>query len=80
MALRVLVISTGMMAAALVGLMLWNYVDAPTSYAAASQAASRKEITGSATGTGGGVSSATDSAVPAGNPIYPVPAVKNANQ
>lgn len=80
MALRVLLISTGLMVVALVGLMLWNYVDAPTSYPAESQSASRLEVTGSANGTGGGASPTNTSGMPAGNPAYPEPAVKNANQ
>lgn len=72
MALRTLIISTGLMLVALIGLMLWNYVDAPTSYPAKGDAAARQERDG---GTARPVTG-----VPGGNPSYPAPAVKDANR
>lgn len=49
-ALYVLIVSVGLMLASLAGLMIWQGASAPPDYASQSQAASRKQITGSETG------------------------------
>ncbi|MGH1592233.1 hypothetical protein ACRBEV_32445 [Methylobacterium phyllosphaerae] len=67
------------MLAALAGLMIWQGGSSPTDYASQSQAASRKQITGSDSGRADEASSANSSAVPGGNPAYPQPAVRNPN-
>ena len=71
--LYVLLGSLALLAIAMVGLMTWNGANAPKDYASQSQDASRQQITGSPSGTGG-VSSSNSAGVPAGNPAYPVPA------
>ncbi|KMO18950.1 hypothetical protein [Methylobacterium platani] len=71
--LYVLIGSLALLAIAMVGLLSWNGANAPKDYASQSQDASRREITGSANGSGG-TSSANSAGVPAGNPAYPAPA------
>lgn len=71
--LWVLVASLVLLAIATVGLLTWNGANAPKDYASQSQDASRQQITGSPTGSGG-TSSANSAGVPAGNPAYPAPA------
>lgn len=78
-ALVVLVVSVGLMLVALAGLMIWQGASSPPDYASQSQAASRKQITGSESGSTSTPSSANSGAVPAGNPAYPQPAVRSAN-
>ncbi|AYO84321.1 MULTISPECIES: lipase chaperone [Methylobacterium] len=78
-ALYVLVASVGLMVAALAGLMMWQGASSPPDYASQSQAASRKQVTGSESGTGGATSPSNSSAVPGGNPAYPQPAARSAN-
>ncbi|MCJ2139079.1 hypothetical protein [Methylobacterium sp. E-066] len=78
-ALYVLIISVGLMLTSLAGLMIWQGASSPPDYASQSQAASRKQITGSETGKSDAASSANSSGVPGGNPAYPQPAVRSAN-
>ncbi len=77
--LWVLVASLVLLAIATVGLLTWNGANAPKDYASQSQDASRKEVTGSATGQSGGASSTNSTGVPGGNPSYPQPAQPGAN-
>ncbi|MBN4098360.1 MULTISPECIES: hypothetical protein [Methylobacterium] len=77
-ALYVLIVSVGLMLTSLAGLMIWQGANAPPDYASQSQAASRKQITGSETGRSDAPSSATSSGVPGGNPAFPQPAVRSA--
>lgn len=77
--LWVLVGSLVLLAVATVGLLTWNGANSPKDYASQSQDASRKEITGSVNGQGGGSSPSNSTAVPGGNPAYPQPAQQNAN-
>lgn len=79
-ALYVLIVSVGLMLAALAGLMMWQGENAPPDYASQSQSASRKQITGTENGTGSATSSANSTAVPGGNPSYPQPAARDANR
>ncbi|WP_336491878.1 hypothetical protein [Methylobacterium nigriterrae] len=76
-ALYVLVVSVGLMLAALVGLLLWQGTNAAQSSADQSQAASLQEITGSTSGKSNALSASNTSGVPAGNPASPQPAVRN---
>lgn len=78
-ALYVLSVSVGLMLASLAGLMIWQGASAPPDYASQSQAASRKQITGSETGRSDAASSTNSSGVPGGNPAFPQPAVRSAN-
>ncbi|MCJ2133077.1 hypothetical protein MKK69_03185 [Methylobacterium sp. J-026] len=78
-ALYVLIVSVGLMLAAFAGLMVWQGGSAPPDYASQSQAASRKQITGTESGQGGATSSSNSTAVPGGNPSYPQPAARSAN-
>lgn len=78
-ALYVLIVSVGLMLASLAGLMIWQGASAPPDYASQSQAASRKQITGSETGRSDAASSTNSSGVPGGNPAFPQPAVRSAN-
>jgi len=78
-ALYVLIVSVGLMLASLAGLMIWQGASAPPDYASQSQAASRKQITGSETGSSDAASSTNSSGVPGGNPAFPQPAVRSAN-
>lgn len=78
-ALYVLIVSVGLMLASLAGLMIWQGASAPPEYASQSQAASRKQITGSETGRSDAASSTNSSGVPGGNPAFPQPAVRSAN-
>ncbi len=71
--LYVLLGSLALLAIAMVALLGWNATNAPKDYASQSQDASRQQITGSTTGSGG-TSSANSAGVPAGNPAYPAPA------
>ena len=77
-ALYVLIVSVGLMLTSLAGLMIWQGANAPPDYASQSQAASRKQITGSETGRSDAPSSANSSGVPGGNPAFPQPAVRSA--
>jgi hypothetical protein len=77
--LWVLLGSLALMAVAMIGLMTWNGANSPKDYASQSQDASRKEITGSVNGQGGGTSTSNSTAVPGGNPSYPQPSQQNAN-
>ena len=77
-ALYVLIVSVGLMLTSLAGLMIWQGANAPPDYASQSQAASRKQITGSETGRSDASSSANSSSVPGGNPAFPQPAVRSA--
>ena len=77
--LWVLVGSLVLLAVATIGLLTWNGANAPKDYASQSQDASRKEVTGSVTGSGNAPSSSSTSGVPAGNPSYPQPAQPTAN-
>ena len=77
--LWVLVGSLVLLAIATIGLLTWNGANAPKDYASQSQDASRKEITGSVTGSSNTPSSANTSGVPAANPAYPQPAQPSAN-
>ncbi|RZK91521.1 MAG: hypothetical protein EOO66_11785 [Methylobacterium sp.] len=77
--LWVLVGSLVLLAVATIGLLTWNGANAPKDYASQSQDASRKEITGSVTGSSNAPASSNSGAVPAGNPTYPQPAQPNAN-
>ncbi len=76
--LWVLLGSLALLAVATIGLLTWNGANSPKDWASQSQDASRKEITGSVTGTGG-TSTSNSTAVPGGNPSYPQPAQKSAN-
>ncbi|TXN60853.1 hypothetical protein FV232_27795 [Methylobacterium sp. WL30] len=78
-ALYVLIVSVGLMLTSLAGLMIWQGANSPPDYASHSQAASRKQITGSESGRSDVTSSANSSGVPGGNPAYPQPAVRRAN-
>ncbi|MCJ2054692.1 hypothetical protein [Methylobacterium sp. J-070] len=78
-ALYVLIISLGLMLAALAGLMTWQGGTSPPDYASQSQSASRKQITGTESGQGGTISPSNSTAVPGGNPSYPQPAARSAN-
>ena len=78
-ALYVLIASVGLMIVALAGLMMWQGGNSPPDYASQSQAASRKQVTGSESGTGGTASPSNSTAVPGGNPSYPQPAVRSTN-
>ena len=78
-ALYVLIVSVGLMLTSLAGLMIWQGANAPPDYASQSQAASRKQITGSETGRSDAASSTNSSGVPGGNPAFPQPAVRSAN-
>ncbi|MCJ2101836.1 hypothetical protein [Methylobacterium sp. E-046] len=78
-ALYVLIISVGLMLTSAVGLMIWQGANSPPDYASQSQAASRKQITGSDTGKSDTPSSANSTGVPEGNPAYPQPAVRSVN-
>ncbi len=49
-ALYVLIVSVGLVLTSLAGLMIWQGATAPPDYASQSQAASRKQITGSESG------------------------------
>ncbi|MCJ2093899.1 MULTISPECIES: hypothetical protein [unclassified Methylobacterium] len=75
-ALIVLIASVGLMVAALAGLMTWQGASSPPDYASQSQAASRKQVTGSESGT---TAPSNGSAVPGGNPSNPQPAARSAN-
>ena len=75
-ALYVLIASMVMLVVATVGLLAWNHVKSPNIYNDKSQASARGVVAGQSNDT----SSANSSRVPAGNPAYPVPAVRNANQ
>jgi hypothetical protein len=72
------------MLVALVSLMMWNGSQAPQSYSSEFKDGSRKEVSGSMNGQSGSAtnssaaSSANSSRVPAENPAYPQPAVRNA--
>ena len=77
-ALYVLIVSVGLMLTSLAGLMIWQGANAPPDYASQSQAASRKQITGSETGRSDAPSSDNSSGVPGGNPAFPQPAVRSA--
>ncbi|MDP4026702.1 hypothetical protein Q8W71_29270 [Methylobacterium sp. NEAU 140] len=79
-ALYVLIASVALMVIALGALMIWQGASSPADYASQSQAASRKEITGSESGAGGGASPSNSTAVPGGNPAYPQPATRDANR
>ncbi len=76
--LYVLLGSLALLAVAMVGLMTWNGANSPKDWASQSQDASRKEITGSVTGTSS-PSSGNATSVPSDNPAYPQPAQKGAN-
>ena len=76
-ALYVLVTSVGLMLVAFAGLLFWNGANAPQSYADQSQAASRKEITGSTNGATSASASSNFADVPTGNPADPQPAVRS---
>ncbi|MCJ2052321.1 hypothetical protein, partial [Methylobacterium sp. J-070] len=78
-ALYVLIVSVGLMLTSAVGLMIWQGANSPPDYASQSQAASRKQITGSETGKSDALSSANSAGVPGGNPAYPQPAVRSVN-
>ena len=78
-ALYVLIVSVGLMLTSLAGLMIWQGANAPPDYASQSQAASRKQITGSETGRSDAPSSENSSGVPGGNPAFPQPAVRSTN-
>jgi hypothetical protein len=78
-ALYVLIVSVGLMLAALAGLMLWQGKSSPPDYASQSQGASRKEVTGTESGQGSAASPSNSTAVPGGNPSYPQPASRSAN-
>lgn len=78
-ALYVLIVSVGLMLAALAGLMIWQGGNSPPDYASQSQSASRKQITGTENGTGSATSTSNSTAVPGGNPSYPQPAARSAN-
>ncbi|MDP4006228.1 hypothetical protein [Methylobacterium sp. NEAU K] len=75
-ALYVLIVSVGLMLAALAGLMMWQGASSPPDYASQSQDASRKQITGTESGA---TSPSNSSAVPGGNPSAPQPAARSAN-
>lgn len=77
--LWVLVASLALLAVATVGLLTWNGANSPKDYASQSQDGSRKEVTGSVTGSANGPSSANSGGVPAGNPSYPQPSQPSAN-
>lgn len=77
--LWVLGASLVLLAVAAVGLLTWNGANAPKDYASQSQDASRKEVTGSVTGSTNTPSSANSGGVPAGNPAYPQPSQPSAN-
>ncbi|MBP31502.1 MULTISPECIES: hypothetical protein [unclassified Methylobacterium] len=78
-ALYVLIVSVGLMLTSLAGLMIWQGATAPPDYASQSQAASRKQITGSESGKADTPSSANSTAVPGANPAYPQPALRSVN-
>ncbi|WP_375456817.1 hypothetical protein [uncultured Methylobacterium sp.] len=77
--LWVLVGSLVLLVIATVGLLTWNGANSPKDYASQSQDASRKEITGSVTGSTNVPSSANSGGVPAGNPAYPQPSQPSIN-
>ena len=78
-ALYVLIVSVGLMVAALAGLMMWQGESSPPDYASQSQGASRNQITGTEGGQGTATSPSNSTAVPGGNPSYPQPASRSAN-
>ncbi|APT34684.1 hypothetical protein MCBMB27_05393 [Methylobacterium phyllosphaerae] len=78
-ALYVLIVSVGLVLTSLAGLMIWQGATAPPDYASQSQAASRKQITGSESGKADTPSSANSTGVPGGNPAYPQPALRSVN-
>ena len=73
-ALYVLIASVGLMIISLAGLMIWQGASSPPDYASQSQAASRRQVTGSETGKDS-PSSTNSSGVPGGNPAYPQPSM-----
>jgi len=78
-ALYVLIVSVGLMLAALAGLMMWQGASSPPDYASQSQGASRQQIMGTESGQGSATSPSNSTAVPGGNPSYPQPASRSAN-
>ena len=76
--LYVLIAALVLMGIYMIGLMTWSSKQGQD-YAGQSQGSSRAEVTGSTSGQANAPSSANTSAVPAGNPAYPAPAVRNAN-
>jgi hypothetical protein len=74
-ALYVLIASMLMLVVATVGLLVWNHLERPNIYNDKSQDSVRKVVNGQANGT----SSTNSASVPAANPAYPAPAVRNAN-
>ncbi len=75
--LIVLGVSVALMVVALLGLVVWQGEKSPPDYASQSQAASRRQVTGSETGNGS--APANSSGVPGGNPSYPQPSRRDAN-
>ena len=75
-AFYVLIASLIMLVIATVGLLAWNHAKSPNVYNDKSQASARDTVGNQSNDT----SSANSSRVPAINPAYPVPAVRNANQ
>jgi hypothetical protein len=78
-ALYVLIVSVGLMLTSLAGLMIWQGANSPPDYASQSQAASRKQITGSVSGKADVPSLANSTGVPGGDPAHPQPVVQSIN-
>ncbi|GJD80495.1 hypothetical protein [Methylobacterium gregans] len=77
--LIVLNLSVGLMLAALAGQMMWQGGNSDSDYAKQSQDASRKQVTGSESGSSNTPSSTNSAMVPSAKPVYPQPSKPSAN-